>query len=105
TAFGIAIVKAYLVASKFMHLNIEKKYISMLMFVMLSVVTLFWFAVAPDIMKHDGRNWQNTAAAQPAQGGFARPKAGAHGHGHEPAAGGEHAPEGGEQASPEAAHH
>ena len=28
TAFGIAVVKAYLVAANFMHLNIEKRYIS-----------------------------------------------------------------------------
>ena len=97
TAFGIAIVKAWMVASKFMHLNIEKKYVSMLMLVMISVVLLFWFAVAPDVMKHDGQRWTNEAAAHPAQGGFARPK---EGHGHhgeaheepaaEPAGGGEH---------------
>ena len=94
TAFGIAIVKAWMVASKFMHLNIEKKYVSMLMLVMISAVLLFWFAVAPDVMKHDGQRWTNEAAAHPSQGGFAKPKEG-HGHGteeshEEPAGGGEH---------------
>ena len=94
TAFGIAIVKAWIVASKFMHLNIEKKYISMLMLVMVAAVLLFWFAVAPDVMKHEGQGWTNEAASNPAQGGFAKPKEG-HGPGHEapaaaPAGGGEH---------------
>ncbi len=35
TAFGIAIVKAYLVAANFMHLNIEKRYITYLLTTML----------------------------------------------------------------------
>jgi caa(3)-type oxidase subunit IV len=62
TAFGIALVKAYLVAANFMHLNIEKKYISMLLGTMLMLMLLFFAGVAPDVMKHEGENWENVAA-------------------------------------------
>ena len=50
TAFGIAIVKAYIVANKFMHLNIERKYISYMLIAMLLMVILFFYGVAPDVM-------------------------------------------------------
>jgi caa(3)-type oxidase subunit IV len=62
TAFGIALVKAYLVAANFMHLNIEKKYISYLLGTMLMLMLLFFAGVAPDVMKHEGQNWENVAA-------------------------------------------
>jgi caa(3)-type oxidase subunit IV len=57
TAFGIAIVKAYLVAKNFMHLNIEPRYAVYMLLTMLVFVFLFFAAVAPDVMKHDGQNW------------------------------------------------
>lgn len=62
TAFGIAIVKAYLVAANFMHLNIEKKYISYMLGTMLMFMLLFFAGVAPDVMRHEGQNWRNVAA-------------------------------------------
>ncbi len=62
TAFGIAIVKAYLVASRFMHLNIEKKIVSYLLLAALAFLVLFFAGVAPDVMKHRGNNWENVAA-------------------------------------------
>jgi caa(3)-type oxidase subunit IV len=62
TAFGIAIVKAYLVAKNFMHLNIEPRYAVYLLTTMLVFVLLFFAGVAPDVMKHEGRNWVKTAA-------------------------------------------
>jgi caa(3)-type oxidase subunit IV len=62
TAFGIAIVKAYLVASRFMHLNIEKKIVSYLLLAALALLLLFYAGVSPDVMKHRGNNWENVAA-------------------------------------------
>ena len=62
TAFGIAIVKAYLVAANFMHLNIEKKYITYMLSAMLMFMLLFFAGTAPDVMKHKGQNWENVAA-------------------------------------------
>lgn len=64
TAFGIAFVKAYLVASNFMHLNIEKKIATMIITVALAFMLIFFFAVAPDVMKHEGERWVNVAAKQ-----------------------------------------
>jgi caa(3)-type oxidase subunit IV len=57
TAFGIAIVKAYLVAKNFMHLNLEPRYAVYLLLTMLMFVFLFFAATAPDVMKHEGQNW------------------------------------------------
>ena len=62
TAFGIAVVKAYLVAANFMHLNIEKKYITYLLTTMLMLMLLFFAGTSPDVMKHEGLNWKNVAA-------------------------------------------
>lgn len=62
TAFGIAVVKAYLVAANFMHLNIEKRYITYLLTTMLMLMLLFFAGTAPDVMEHRGQNWENVAA-------------------------------------------
>ncbi|OGQ16928.1 MAG: hypothetical protein A2138_16680 [Deltaproteobacteria bacterium RBG_16_71_12] len=71
TAFGIAIVKAYLVCAHFMHLNIQKRWVVYLELAVLGMVLLFWFGVAPDIMKHEGQNWENVAAKQAVERGLA----------------------------------
>ncbi len=60
TAFGIAVVKAYMVAAYFMHLKIERSYIRYLLLTLLIVVLVFFFGVAPDVMKRAGTNWQQT---------------------------------------------
>jgi len=57
TAFGIAIVKAYLVAKNFMHLNIEPRYAVYLLLTVLVFMLLFFAGSAPDVMKHEGSNW------------------------------------------------
>jgi caa(3)-type oxidase subunit IV len=64
TAFGIAIVKAYMVAKNFMHLNIEKQYVVYLLLTMLVFMLLFFAAVAPDVMKWEGDNWVKPFVAQ-----------------------------------------
>jgi caa(3)-type oxidase subunit IV len=62
TAFGIAVVKAYMVAANFMHLRFERKYILYLMFTAIAFMFLFYAGVSPDVMKHRGRGWENVAA-------------------------------------------
>jgi caa(3)-type oxidase subunit IV len=64
TAFGIALVKAYLVCAHFMHLNIEKRYIGYLLTTTVVFMFLFYAGVSPDVMEHHGRNWENVAAKQ-----------------------------------------
>ena len=57
TAFGIAIVKAWVVANYFMHLNIEKKFIIYILLSMLICMALFFAGTAPDVMAPSGSNW------------------------------------------------
>jgi caa(3)-type oxidase subunit IV len=67
TAFGIAIVKAYLVAKNFMHLNLEPRYAVYLLTTMLVFVLLFFAGTAVDVMKHEGSNWVKPAVHAEAQ--------------------------------------
>jgi caa(3)-type oxidase subunit IV len=62
TGFGIAVVKALLVAAFFMHLNIEKRYIVSLLVAMLLTVGLYFVGTAPEIMLPEGQQWRNEAA-------------------------------------------
>jgi caa(3)-type oxidase subunit IV len=62
TAFGIAIVKALMVAAEFMHLRVEKKYIWYMLYSMLLMVFLFFLGTAADTMIPHGENWNNEAA-------------------------------------------
>ena len=61
TAFGIAIVKAYLVAVNFMHINIAKRYVTYLMATCLVFMLLFFAGTAPDVLKREGRGWEKPA--------------------------------------------
>ncbi len=62
TAFGIALVKAYMVAKYFMHLDIERSFVVKLLTVSLGLILVFFLGTAPDIMKHWGANWRNDSA-------------------------------------------
>jgi len=62
TAFGIAIVKAQQVVKHFMHLTLEPKFVAYITGTAVAFMMLFFFFVAPDVMKHAGRNWENEAA-------------------------------------------
>jgi caa(3)-type oxidase subunit IV len=77
TAFGIAVVKAYLVAKNFMHINIAAKYVTYLVVTMLVFMFLFFAGSAPDVMKPEGRNWTKPSwlegTAHPAPGGHEAP--------------------------------
>ena len=70
TAFGIACVKAYLVATRFMHIGAEPAFVSYIVVTALVFMLLFFAAVAPDVMKPTGSNWIKPAwlaeASEPA---------------------------------------
>lgn len=57
TAFGIAIWKAYLVCSYFMHLKFEKIYAPYILLACLSLLFVFFFGTATDAMFSNGHNW------------------------------------------------
>ena len=58
TAFGIALVKAYLVAKNFMHINVEKRFVPYIVATVLVFMVLFFAGVAPDVMKKQGTQWE-----------------------------------------------
>lgn len=62
TAFGIAVVKALIVAAYFMHLNVEKRYIHYVLYAMLLFMGLFMAGTMVDINKDHGANWINQAS-------------------------------------------
>jgi caa(3)-type oxidase subunit IV len=57
TAFGIAFVKAYIVADKFMHINQMPRFINYIVISCLILMLLFFTGTAPDVMKDRGSNW------------------------------------------------
>jgi caa(3)-type oxidase subunit IV len=61
TAFGIACVKAYLVITRFMHITSEPPFITYLVVTALVFMLLFFAGTAPDVMKHQGANWDKPA--------------------------------------------
>lgn len=64
SAFGIAAVKAIIVAGYFMHLATEKKFIWYGFITSLALLFLFVIAVAPDIMKKEGHNWKSNIVVE-----------------------------------------
>ena len=73
TAFGIAAVKAYMVAKNFMHITIAPRYVAYLVGTCLVFMLLFYAGAAPDVMKSAGTNWEKPAWVE------AHAQAGAHG--------------------------
>ena len=62
TAFGIAGVKAYMVAKHFMHVNHVPRFIPYLMITCLVFMLLFVAGTAPDVYRDSGDNWFKPAA-------------------------------------------
>src|SRR5215208_1983312 len=60
-AFGVALVKAYIVAKNFMHLDIEKPIVHWILLVALALMVLLYGALAPDIEKDRGAGWKKDA--------------------------------------------
>ncbi len=74
TAFGIAVVKAWLVIKNFMHLTIERVVPKLFLAASVLLLALFWGGVAPDVQLHSGRMWENDAAQAAVDRGIAEPE-------------------------------
>ena len=101
TAFGVALVKAYIVAKNFMHLDVEKPIVHWVLGIALVFMVLLYAGVAPDVQKSDGQNWKKDEGfhhlpPQPHHGE-------SHPEGQESKGAGEH--EGAKEQSPGAATH
>ena len=57
TAFGIAIVKAYIVVAEYMHLKVEKKIAIYMLGLSLVMVFVFFIGTAPDVLSHKAEPW------------------------------------------------
>jgi caa(3)-type oxidase subunit IV len=77
TAFGIAVVKANLVINNFMHLKWERRIIKWVLATTLALMVLFFFGIAPDVMKHEGTRWENYAAKEVIEHGLEEAEAAA----------------------------
>ena len=99
TAFGIAFVKAYLVASRFMHLNVERPIVWYILTTCCVFMVLLFAAVSPDVQNHSGSRWVNQASKDFVQKNLES------GGGHHGAAHGEHDEPAGHDAHDEPAGH
>lgn len=61
TAFGIACIKAYLVAKNFMHINLEQRFVSYAIITVLVFMLLLFAGASPDVMKAEGSGWVKPA--------------------------------------------
>ena len=76
TAFGIAVVKAYLVVKNFMHLNVEPRFVWYMVGTALAFMGLFYAGVSPDVMAATGDNWEKPAYVEFLKPGYEHPGAG-----------------------------
>jgi caa(3)-type oxidase subunit IV len=63
TAFGIACVKAWMVAKNFMHINMAPRYVLYLVATTLVFMLLFFAGASPDVMKFSGTRWEKIPVA------------------------------------------
>ena len=60
-AFGIALVKAYMVAKNFMHLDVQKRIVHWALALALVFMVLLYAGVSPDVGRDSGQRWRKTA--------------------------------------------
>lgn len=60
-AFGVAVVKAYMVAKNFMHLDIEKPIVHWVLATAVVLMVLLFAGVSPDVMQGNGSGWKKDA--------------------------------------------
>jgi caa(3)-type oxidase subunit IV len=90
TAFGIAVVKAYFVAVRFMHIDLTPRYVIYFVTTALVFMLLFFAGTAPDVMKSSGTNWEKPDWIQAEADYAAHGGAGAGSHGDPHAAPADH---------------
>jgi len=81
TAFGIAVVKATYVIREFMHLKDERQLVKWLLITSVLLMAILFAGVAPDVMRHEGKNWENLAVKAYIEEGLAKNAAAESDHG------------------------
>jgi caa(3)-type oxidase subunit IV len=67
TAFGVAVVKAYMVAKNFMHLDIENRIVKWALAVAVVFMVMLFAGVSPDVMHDDGHRWKKDEGFHPVE--------------------------------------
>ena len=57
TAFGIALIKTYIIAAEFIHLKVEKRITTLIILSIIIIILIFYFNITPNIMKTSGQHW------------------------------------------------
>jgi len=60
-AFGVALIKAYLVAKNFMHVNVQRPIVHFVLGMALLLMVVLYAGLAADVQKDVGRNWRKTS--------------------------------------------
>jgi len=60
-AFGIAFVKAYMVAKNFMHIDVEKPVIHWALGLALIIMVVMYAGIMPDVQRSSGQRWVKDA--------------------------------------------
>jgi len=87
------LVKAYMVAKNFMHLDIEKPIVHYILAVALALMVLLYGALAPDVQKGAGQGWKKDAGFHHSFTTYKPREPGHHDESAEPAKDGAGAPE------------
>ena len=67
TAFGIAVIKTFIVAANFMHLKFEKRTLGMIALTPLVICTFLMFMLVPDLNRTPHQSLAHTADHSPSQ--------------------------------------
>ena len=66
TAFGIAVVKAWLVAKNFMHIDVQPRFVAYIVTTCLVFMLLLYAGTAGDVMNQTGDQWHKPPVELPA---------------------------------------
>jgi caa(3)-type oxidase subunit IV len=76
TAFGVAGLKAYLVAKHFLRIGSERRFVAYALVTAVAFMVLLFAGTAPDVLEHHGRSWTNVAAKREVERALSEPASG-----------------------------
>lgn len=65
TSIVVMLASSWFALTSWMHVHLEPKFVAYLCILGVVAVAMFFFMVAPDVMKHEGQNWKNDTGHLP----------------------------------------
>ncbi|MEB3204944.1 MAG: hypothetical protein VKP57_09615 [Candidatus Sericytochromatia bacterium] len=62
----VMLTSTWFAVTTWMHVHLEPRFVPYLCILGLAGMFMFFFMVAPDVLNHEGNNWQNRSADAPA---------------------------------------